>query len=486
MYLGIDIGTSAVKAAVIDASGALTGQASSPLSISRPHANWSEQAPVDWWSATNDAVNRLPAAIRREVRAIGLSGQMHGATLLDRNQRILRPAILWNDGRSASQCVELERMVPSLPQITGNRAMPGFTAPKLMWVRSHEPDIFDRTATVLLPKDYVRLRMTGEIASDMSDSAGTLWLDVAKRGWSVTMLAATGLEISHMPALFEGSEITGELRADTAEAWGMRRVPVVAGGGDNAAGAIGVGVVRPGEAFLSLGTSGVFFLADGGYHPNPSGGVHTFCHAVPNHWHQMSVILSAASCIDWAARAFGLTDAESVLKLASSRDRPADREIFLPYLSGERTPHNDANAKGVLFGLSHESDIAGIAQAVLEGVAFAFRDGMDALLASGSTIESISVIGGGARSAYWGRILSAVLGRSLTYRDGGAIGPAYGAARLAYMGVECRNIEEVCIPPPILSVADPDPQLNNHYARMIERYRALYRNLKDLFVKEVH
>jgi xylulokinase len=483
MYMGIDIGTSAVKAVVIDDSGAVADQASAPLSVSRPQPLWSEQNPADWWIATNTAVSGLSLPLRKAVRAIGLSGQMHGATLLDRKQQALRPAILWNDGRSAQQCRELEYSVPEMLKITGNRAMPGFTAPKLMWVRQHEPAIFSQTATVLLPKDYVRLRMTGESASDMSDSAGTLWLDVARRRWSDTLLAATGLSRSNMPALFEGNAITGSLRAELAEAWGTARVPVVAGGGDNAAGAIGVGVVRPGDAFLSLGTSGVLFLANDGYRPNPEDGVHTFCHAVPNHWHQMSVILSAASCVDWAARLCGLADAGALFDLAEARNRPADTEIFLPYLSGERTPHNDPHAKGVLFGLTQESTPAAIAQAVLEGVAFAFRDGMDALLASGAAIESISVIGGGARSVYWGRILSSVLRRPLTYRDAGTVGPAYGAARLARMGVDRVSIEEVCTPPPILHVAEPDERLSDHYAQRIGRFRGLYRQLKHLFVE---
>jgi xylulokinase len=483
MYMGIDIGTSAVKAVVIDDSGAVADQASAPLSVSRPQPLWSEQDPSDWWSAANIAVSDLRLPLRKAVRAIGLSGQMHGATLLDRKHQALRPAILWNDGRSAQQCRELEHGAPGMLQITGNRAMPGFTAPKLLWVRQHEPEIFSRTATVLLPKDYVRLRMTGETASDMSDSAGTLWLDVAGRRWSEAMLAATGLGLEHMPALFEGNEITGSLRAELAEAWGMARVPVVAGGGDNAAGAIGVGVVRPGDAFLSLGTSGVLFLANDGYRPNPEGGVHTFCHAVPKHWHQMSVILSAASCVDWAARLCGLGHAGALFDLAETRNRPADGEIFLPYLSGERTPHNDPHAKGVLFGLTQESAPASIAQAVLEGVAFAFRDGMDALLASGAAIESISVIGGGARSAYWGRILSSVLRRPLTYRDSGTVGPAFGAARLARMGAERASIEEVCTPPPILHVAEPDDRLSDLYAQRIGRFRSLYRHLKDSFVE---
>ncbi|HEX3396297.1 MAG TPA: xylulokinase [Steroidobacteraceae bacterium] len=481
MYLGLDIGTSAVKAAVIDDTGSVVDQASSALEVSRPHPLWSEQNPADWWSAANNAVSDLRLSVRKAVRAIGLSGQMHGATLLNKQQRALRPAILWNDGRSAQQCAELEAAVPEMAKITGNRAMPGFTAPKLLWVREHEPEIFAEVAMVLLPKDYVRLRMTGEAASDMSDSAGTLWLDVAQRRWSEAMLAGTGLDVSHMPTVSEGNEISGELRAEIAEAWGMSRVPVVAGGGDNAAGAIGVGVVRPGDAFLSLGTSGVLFLANDGYRPNPAGGVHTFCHAVPKHWHQMSVILSAASCVDWAARLCNLGSAGGLFAAAEARSKPSSAEIFLPYLSGERTPHNDPNAQGVLYGLTHESSAASIAQAVLEGVAFAFRDGMDALLASGTKIDSIAVIGGGARSLYWGKILSSVLRRPLAYRDGGEVGPAYGAARLARLGKEKASIEEVCTPPPILHMAEPDDRLADLYAETLRRYRALYQNLKSSF-----
>jgi xylulokinase len=481
MYLGLDIGTSAVKAAVVDDAGSIVDQASSPLTVSRPSPKWSEQNPADWWSAANSAVGNLKLPMRKAVRAVGLSGQMHGATLLNKSHHALRPAILWNDGRSALQCAELEAAVPSMTEITGNRAMPGFTAPKLLWVREHEPKVFADTSMVLLPKDYVRLRMTGDAASDMSDSAGTLWLDVAKRRWSETMLAGTGLDISNMPVLAEGNEITGELRAEIAEAWGMPRVPVVAGGGDNAAGAIGVGVVRAGDAFLSLGTSGVLFLANDGYHPNPAGGVHTFCHAVPKRWHQMSVILSAASCVDWTARLCGLGSASAVFAAAEARGKPSDSEIFLPYLSGERTPHNDPNAQGVLFGLTQESGAAAIAQAVLEGVAFAFRDGMDALLASGAKIESISVIGGGARSTYWGKILSSVLRRPLIYRNSGDVGPAFGAARLARMGWQKASVEDICTAPPILHVAEPDERLADFYSEKLRRYRALYQNLKNLF-----
>ncbi len=481
MYLGIDVGTSSVKAILMDEGGSVVDQATAPLAVSRLHPLWSEQDPTDWWAATNSAVSDLDRDRRRAVKAIGLSGQMHGATLLGRDDRALRPAILWNDGRSAAQCAALEAAIPNLGQITGNRAMPGFTAPKLQWVRENEPEIFAEVKTILLPKDYVRLRMTGEKASDMSDSAGTLWLDVAARAWSDLMLEATGLDRSHMPPLFEGSEFTGELRAELAEAWGMARVSVVAGGGDNAAGAVGVGVVRPGDAFLSLGTSGVLFLANGGYSPNPAGGVHSFCHALPGRWHQMSVILSAASCIDWAVRLCGMPDAASMFAAIEARNAPAATEMFLPYLSGERTPHNDPNAKGVLFGLTHESDATALGQAVLEGVAFAFRDGMDALTDSGATIESITVIGGGAKSHHWGKILSSVLHRPLIYRDGGEVGPAFGAARLAQLAHSGSAVEAICTAPAILHVAEPDDALMDHYAGSLLKYRSLYAHLKTDF-----
>jgi xylulokinase len=481
VYLGIDIGTSGVKAVLMDDRGSVVEIAHAPLTVSRPHHLWSEQNPTDWWAATTNAVGDFDLQKRRAVKAIGLSGQMHGATLLGSDQRELRPAILWNDGRSAAQCIALETRIPNLGQITGNRAMPGFTAPKLQWVRENEPDIFDQVKTVLLPKDYVRLRMTGEMASDMSDSAGTLWMDVAARDWSDKMLWATGLDRSHMPKLFEGSEFTGGLRAELADAWGMARVPVVAGGGDNAAGAVGVGVVNPGEAFLSLGTSGVLFLANAQYSPNPDGGVHSFCHALPGSWHQMSVILSAASCIEWAVKLTGMKDATQLFATIEERNAPAGSEVFLPYLSGERTPHNDPTAKGVLFGLDHESDAAAIGQAVLEGVAFAFRDGMDALIDTGAHIDAITVIGGGARSHYWGRILASALGRPLVYRDGGEVGPAYGAARLAQIAHSGAAIKDICTAPAITHVAEPDAQMVNRYAERIPKFRSLYQNLKSSF-----
>jgi len=481
MYLGIDVGTSSVKAIVVDDEGTVVDQASAAVPIDRPQLLWSEQNPSDWWSATNQAVANLASAARAEVTCVGLSGQMHGAVLLDESDTPLRPAILWNDGRSHAECAELETAEPRSREITGNLAMPGFTAPKLLWVRKHEPEVFKKTRCVLLPKDYVRLRMTGEKASDLSDAAGTLWLDVGARAWSPEMLEACGLTPDHMPDVFDGTEQTGMLRAELAEAWGMKRVPVVAGGGDNAAGAAGVGVVDEGDAFLSLGTSGVLFLADSQYRPNPGRAVHAFCHCLPDRWHLMSVMLSAASCVDWAARLTGVGDAGALLAQVEQRGRLDGAEIFLPYLSGERTPHNDPHARGVLFGLNHDSDTAAIGQAVLEGVAFAFADGLDALLETGASVGTISVIGGGARSAWWGRVLAAALNRPLAYRDGAEVGPAYGAARLARIGVTGEAPDAVCRPPPVRAIVEPNDADVEHLAGKRQQHAQLYTNLRGLF-----
>ncbi|MDN6020490.1 MAG: xylulokinase, partial [Enterobacterales bacterium] len=380
MYLGIDLGTSGVKAILLSEEGKVIASHGEPLQVNRPHPLWSEQDPASWWRATDAAVLALGQKHSlSNVRAVGLTGQMHGATLLDKQQNILRPAILWNDGRSAQECRELEASVPNSRQITGNLMMPGFTAPKLKWVAKHEPDVFAQIDKVLLPKDYLRWKMSGVFASDMSDAAGTMWLDVGLRDWSDELLTATGLNRSHMPALFEGSQITGELLASIAQRWHMPVVPVVAGGGDNAAGAVGVGLYRSGQAMLSLGTSGVYFAVSDGFLSNPESAVHSFCHALPNTWHLMSVMLSAASCLDWVAKLTGLSSVAELLKEVES-SAPAEAPLwFLPYLSGERTPHNNPEAKGAFWGLTHEHQRADLCRAVLEGVGFALADGMDVL-----------------------------------------------------------------------------------------------------------
>jgi xylulokinase len=472
MFLGIDLGTSGVKAIVLAEDGTIAAQGSAPLGVSRRRPLWAEQDPQDWWRATDAAVRALDPRFRSQVRAIGLAGQMHGATLLGVDDGVLRPAILWNDGRSMAECAELETAEPASRQITGNLAMPGFTAPKLAWVRRHEPEVFAQVALVLLPKDWLRLKLTGEKASDVSDAAGTLWLDVALRDWSDAMLAATGLSRLQMPRVHEGPDVTGTLLGPVAASWGMDRVPVVAGAGDNAAGAVGVGVVEDGDSLLSLGTSGVTFVATRDFRPTPERAVHAFCHCLPGMWHQMAVHLSAASCVDWAARQLGLGGPEEFFTLAQQASSARGPELFLPFLSGERTPHNNPHLRAGWLALDHETSPARLASAVLEGVAFAHADGIAALRAAGTRVERLSLIGGGARSHHWGRILAAAIGAEIDYLDGGEVGPALGAARLARMGVSRESADMVCTRPAVLATITPDPGLAEALSIKLDHYRA--------------
>lgn len=483
MFLGIDIGTSSVKAVLVDENEKVVGQASAPLDVDRPQPLYSEQDPEAWWQATVRAIGALPAVERSAVQSIGLSGQMHGATLLDQFDRPLRPAILWNDGRSARECLELEGLEPCARTITGNIVMPGFTAPKLLWVQHNEPEIFRRTASVLLPKDYVRLKLTGEKVSDMSDAAGTSWMDVAKRDWSDKMLAATGLDRSHMPRLVEGNSPSGTVRQEVAELLYLPRVVVAGGGGDNAASAVGMGVVKPGQAFLSLGTSGVLFVATDRFRPNPNKAAHAFCHCIPNRWHQMAVLLTAASALDWVVRLTGNSNPEETLAAAQARGLRHGAPFFLPYLSGERTPHNDPYSRGVFFGMTSDTTNADLAVAVLEGVAFAFADGLEVLVEGGGEIGEISVTGGGARSLYWGQLIAAALNRPLTYRQGGEVGAAFGAARLARMALTGEAPESCCSAPPVRNVVEPDAELCKLFADRRQIFTQLYRDLKNTFVE---
>ncbi len=472
MWLGIDLGTSGVKCVIASDTGAVLAESTAPLDVQRPQPLWSEQDPAVWWAATKTAILGLPADLRSSIEGIGLSGQMHGAVLLDQDDRVLRPAILWNDGRSAAQCSELDDLAR---KHTGNLAMAGFTAPKLAWVRQEEPEIFARTRQVLLPKDYLRLLLTGEKVSEMSDASGTLWLDMEQRCWSTAMLDATGLSESHMPRLVEGSQISAELSKTIASELGLPVVPVAGGGGDQAAGAIGAGVVRPGQAFLSLGTSGVIFAAGDGFQPAPEHALHAFCHALPNRWHTMSVMLSAASCLEWVARLTGFADVSSALEAAELSEFPeAQLPMFLPYLTGERTPHNDPNAQGVFFGLTSEIGPAELVRSTLEGVGFGLRDGLDAMPQKPA---ELSVIGGGSRSEYWAQILADSLDLPLIYRDGSHIGPANGAARLARLAVTNETIDDVCTQPPELARYLPQSTGTDR----LKRFRALYPILQSSF-----
>ena len=482
MYIGIDLGTSGVKAILLDEQGTVLASQTEKLTVSRPHPLWSEQDPEQWWQATDRAMKGLGQQHSLQgVKALGIAGQMHGATLLDKQQRVLRPAILWNDGRCAQECELLEAQVKTSRQITGNLMMPGFTAPKLLWVQRHEPEIFRQVDKVLLPKDYLRLRMTGDFASDMSDAAGTMWMDVAKRDWSDEMLAACHLSRDNMPALYEGCDITGHLLPAVASAWNMPAVPVVAGGGDNAAGAVGVGMADAGQAMLSLGTSGVYFAVSEGFLSKPESAVHSFCHALPGRWHLMSVMLSAASCLEWAARLTGLTTVPALISAAESADNQADPIWFLPYLSGERTPHNNPQAKGVFFGLTHQHGPAELARAVLEGVGYALADGMDVVHACGVTPKSITLIGGGARSPWWRQMLADISGLQLDYRTGGDVGPALGAARLAQIAVNPDKPLSDLLPQLQLEQTHcPDAQQHTVYQQRRETFRRLYQQLLPL------
>ncbi|WP_111429224.1 xylulokinase [Rhodobacteraceae bacterium DSL-40] len=480
MYLGIDIGTSSVKTVLFDRAQRLVAQASAALDISRPHPGWSEQDPEAWWRAVTETIDRIAAETSlADLRGIGLSGQMHGAVCLDHDDRVMRPAILWNDGRASAECAELEQAFPRAREISGNIAMPGFTAPKLLWLRHHEPEIFEHVSTVLLPKDYIRFCLTGHHVSEMSDASGTLWLDVAERDWSDDLLEATGLTRAHMPRLVEGSEASGALRLELAQRWGVKGEVVVAGGaGDNAAAACGVGVVRPGTAFVSLGTSGVLFVSNARFSPNTQGAVHAFCHALPATWHQMGVILSAADSLEWLARLVGRR-ASVLAGEIGTVERPSP-VTFLPYLSGERTPHNDAAARGAFIGLSQSNGATDLAQAVMEGVAYAMADCQEALAAGGTDFESALAVGGGARSHTWLRILASVLNRPLEIPSDGDVGAAAGAARLAICAAEGAAPHEVCTAPEIDAVIEPLPALVGPYQDGLARYRALYPALKAL------
>lgn len=476
MYLGLDLGTSGVRALLMDGEQRTVGVAQAALGISRPRPGWSEQLPGDWTDAAGAALDALAAAHPGEmsaVRGIGLSGQMHGATLIDGGDRALRPCILWNDTRSHIEAAELDAD-PRFRSISGNIVFPGFTAPKLVWVRRHEPEVFERTATVLLPKDYLRLWLTGDRVSEMSDAAGTSWLDTGARRWSPDLLAVSGMRDDQVPRLVEGSAPSGDLRAALADRWKIAGPVVVAGGaGDNAASAIGTGTIRAGSAFVSLGTSGVLFAANDRYRPDPASAIHAFCHALPDTWHQMGVILSAASALDWFSRITGIA-AGKLLEEAGDRLRPPAALTFLPYLSGERTPHNDPAVRGAFLGLDHAHDRAALTRAILEGVAFALRDSLEALQSTGTTVERVTAVGGGARSRLWLACIATVLGVPVDVPEDGEIGAAFGAARLGMIAATGAAPGRVCLPPDMVETIDPVAALRDPFDDAYRRYHALY------------
>ena len=469
MYIGLDLGTSGLKAVLIDERQQILAEASAPLTVQRPAEGWSEQQPASWIAAAETVMGQLAARGQGRVQGIGLSGHMHGATILDASDRVLRPCILWNDTRSHVEAAALDAD-PKFRKVTGNIVFPGFTAPKLVWVRKHEPDIWDRIAKILLPKDYLRLWLTGDHVAEMSDAAGTAWFDTGARDWSDDLLEATGLGRAQMPRLVEGSAVSGVLRDELAARWGLPSGVVIAGGGgDNAASGVGVGVVRAGQAFVSLGTSGVLFAANDGYHPDPATAVHTFCHALPGTWHQMGVILAATDALNWYAGLVGQSAAALTGELGALQ--APGKTLFLPYLGGERTPLNSAAIRGAFLGLEHATDRQAATRAVLEGVTFAFRDSRDALAATGTRLESLLAVGGGARSDYWLQAIATALDCPVLVPVAGDFGGAFGAARLGLMAATGAGAEIATLPP-IAREVQPNAALKAGFDAGHRRYAA--------------
>ena len=480
MYLGIDLGTSGVKALLMDDAQQVVASATAALTVQQPKPLWSEQDPADWIAATDQALLALKDKAGQAlaaVKGIGLSGQMHGATLLDAADQVLRPCILWNDVRSHAEAAALDAD-PQFRAISGNIVFPGFTAPKLAWVRENEPEVFDKVAKVLLPKDYLRLWLTGAHVSEMSDAAGTAWLDVGERCWSTDLLDSSGMRADQMPDLIEGSAASGGLRAELAQRWGIAAGTVVAGGaGDNAASAIGLGTIGAGDGFVSLGTSGVVFAATDSYLPKAESAVHAFCHAIPDTWHQMGVILSAASALGWFAGITGRSASDLSAAIGSEVQAPT-AVTFLPYLSGERTPHNDAMLQGSFTGLTRAAQTEDLTRAVIEGVTFALKENLIALQSAGGRVDALLAVGGGARSPYWLQLIATVLNIPVHIAADGDYGAAFGAARLGMLAQSGADPQSVCLRPAIEREYAPQTQLTDAFESAFDRFQSLRSAIK--------
>lgn len=498
IVIGVDVGTSGTKAIAMNAEGKLLASALKEYPLHSPKPGWAEQDPADWKHATLDALAELTSQVNpEEVLAIGLTGQMHGSVFLDAENNVLRPALLWCDQRTATQCDAITEKAggeAALVDMVANPALTGFTAPKILWLRDNEPHNFDKTRKVLLPKDYIRWVLTGEYATDVADASGTLLFDVRNRCWHKGLMSRLDLDADLMPPSFEGPEITGRLLKEMAALTGLPvGIPVVAGGGDQAAGGVGCGIVRPGIVSSSLGTSGVVFAFSEGVHADPRGRVHTFCHAVPGKWHVMGVMLSAGGALQWyrntlcqeereKAATTGRDAYEYITDGASTVPPGSEGLLFLPYFTGERTPHKDPYAKAAFIGLSLRHTKAHMARSVLEGVAYGMRDSLDIMREMGIELSVSRVSGGGARSALWRQIL-ADTGRIEIARINIDQGPAYGAAILAGVGGGCYgSVEEAC--DSIIQEVDrvqPDPDNALHYDSYQQEFRGAYRALKDGF-----
>ena len=476
VLVGLDVGTGGARAVAVDGTGEVVAEASSEYPLHTPRPGWTEQDPADWWEGAREVLGKV-ASEAGEVGSIGLTGQMHGSVFLDASEQIIRPALLWNDQRTQAQCEEITHSVSAerLISIAGNPALTGFQAPKITWLRDEEPENFERISRVLLPKDYVRLRLTGEYATDASDAAGTLLLDVRARDWSAEILDALQIPPEWMPKVYEGPENTGALRESVAGELGLPPgIPVAAGGGDNAAAAVGIGIVGPGLVSSSVGTSGVLFAHTSEFNQDPSGRLHAFCHAVPGAYHLMGVTLSAGGSLSWWRETLG-GDYDDLVESASGVPPGSEGLLFLPYLSGERTPHLDPRARGAFFGLTARHGTAHMTRAVMEGVIFSLRDSLEILRELGVPIDDVRATGGGARSGLW-RQLQADIYNTPVRRTVADEGPAYGAALLA--GVASGTYADVEEATSVVTlreeITEPNPERSKIYEEYYEIYHSMY------------
>jgi xylulokinase len=481
-YIGFDLGTSGLRGLLVREDGTPIASAEMFYPSQQPHRGWSEQDPTLWRDACETIVTRLrdlaPEAWG-QVAGIGVSGHMHGAVLLDAADQVIRPCILWNDTRSHVEAAALDAK-DRVRDLSGNIVFPGFTAPKLMWVAENEPENFANVSKVLLPAAYLNLWLTGQHVADMSDSAGTSWLDVGLRDWSAELLDAGGMTRAHMPRLVEGSQVAGTLASAHAQAWGLSPDVQIAGGaGDNAAAACGAGVLKEGEGFVSLGTSGVILAARDSYAPNPGSAVHTFCHAVPDRWYQMGVILAATDCLNWLSSVTGQSPAALTGALGETLTAPGPVQ-FLPYLSGERTPHNDSQIRGSFIGLDVATTPEDMTRAVLEGVSYALRDSYEALKSTGVSLSEILALGGGTKSRLWVKMIATVLDLPVAIPSDGDFGAALGAARLAQCAVTGAAPEDVMTKPEVSEIIQPEADLVAAFDDGYTQYRKLYPAMKAL------
>ena len=486
ILLGLDIGTGGARCLAVDESGEIVAEASSEYPLSSPRPGWSEQDPEDWWRATKEVMGRVAAAVESgaggEVVGLCLTGQMHGSVFLDSSDEVIRPALLWNDQRTQKQCEEITAAVGEerLIRISGNPALTGFQAPKILWLRDNEPDLYEKTSYILLPKDYIRLKLTGEYATDASDAAGTLLLDMRSRDWSTEILQALEIPEEWMPKVYEGPEKTGELRKEVTEELGLPAgLPVAAGGGDNAASAVGTGIVSEGLLSSSVGTSGVLFAHTDTFSPEPSGRLHAFCHAVPDAYHLMGVTLSAGGSLSWWRETLG-KGYDELVEAAEEVSPGSEGLLFLPYLSGERTPHLDPGARGTFFGLTTRHTTAHMTRALMEGVVFSLKDSLEIMGELGVEAREIRATGGGAKSPLWRQLQADIYGRPI-YRTATDEGPAYGAALLGGVASgEYGSVKEASSPVKLREeVTEPDRESVDLYEEHYEVYRSLYPTTRE-------